>query len=170
MTPGVKKILLSQKTWANHLADEEAAIALREEENASKHTSKQIAGRQKRSSTIQNALATPSVDVEMSDAAEPAEQPKPLTLEERQRDVHPLLRIKAPEMPTEEEIEALLSAPPLSYNAARAAPSASTAPPRLFCEICGYWGRVRCMKCGVRVCGLECQRQHDDTNCQKFWA
>lgn len=27
---------------------------------------------------------------------------------------------------------------------------------RVFCEMCGYWGRVKCMKCGVRVCGLDC--------------
>lgn len=172
MTPGVKKILLSQKTFANHLADEEAAIALREEEATSRSAARPAAAKTKRSSLAQQATPT---DVEMSDALDQgtevdAHNSGPTSHEEEEEEEHPLLRINAPPMPTEEEINALINSEPLSYNAARAAPSTSTAPRRQFCEICGYWGRVRCMKCGVRVCGLECQRQHDETNCQKFWA
>ena len=85
-------------------------------------------------------------------------------------DDDPFLKSHVPPLPTQAEIDALLAAPPLSYNAARAAPTTSTAPPRQFCEICGYWGRARCMKCGVRVCGLECKTQHDETRCAKFYA
>lgn len=33
-------------------------------------------------------------------------------------------------------------------------------PPRYFCEVCGYWGRVRCTKCGARVCALDCLEVH----------
>ena len=110
-------------------------------------------------------------DVEMSDAPEGLNESEQTgSSGAPQQELHPLLKVSVPHMPSPEEIEALLAAPPLSYNAARAAPSASTAPPRQFCEICGYWGRVRCMKCGTRVCSLECQRQHDDSSCQKFWA
>ena len=163
MTPGVKKIVLSQKTFANHLADEEAAIALREEEAASKP--RPSASRTKRASLSQSN----TVDVEMSDAPPQNEQSATRGAEDH-LDEEPLLKINVPPAPTEEELKALLAIPPLSYNAARAAASTSTAPPRQFCEICGYWGRVRCMKCGVRVCGLDCQRQHDDSSCQKFWA
>ena len=169
MTPGVKKILLSQKTFANHLADEEAAITLRKEEEAAKQSAKQNVGKSKRASTMRQA--TTQEDVEMSDVPDntmsaAAPQAEAVTAQ----DVHPLLKVNVPNMPSPEEIEALLSAPPLSYNAMRAAPSTTTAPPRQFCEICGYWGRARCMKCGVRVCSLDCQRQHDDSSCQKFWA
>ena len=73
---------------------------------------------------------------------------------------------------SEAEIEALLSAPPLTYNAARSAPPppGSAPPKRVFCEICGFWGRVRCMKCGARVCGLECRTAHDESRCLKFYA
>lgn len=70
---------------------------------------------------------------------------------------------------TAEEIEVLLSAPPLPYAAARSAPPGANAPPqRVFCEICGFWGRVKCLKCGSRVCGLECKSAHDESRCIRF--
>ncbi|KAL1306031.1 hypothetical protein AAFC00_004159 [Neodothiora populina] len=76
--------------------------------------------------------------------------------------------------PTTAEIESLLSASRLRYSAARSAPppallAGSARPPRrVFCEICGYWGRVKCMKCGARVCGFECQSAHDESRCIRF--
>lgn len=80
-----------------------------------------------------------------------------------------LLSPPAPLTATTAEIEALLSAPQLSYNAARSAPSSAAAPPqRVFCEMCGYWGRVRCLKCGSRVCGLECKSAHEESRCIRF--
>jgi zinc finger HIT domain-containing protein 1 len=80
-----------------------------------------------------------------------------------------LLSPPAPLTATTAEIEALLSAPQLSYNAARSAPSPATAPPqRVFCEMCGYWGRVKCLKCGSRVCGLECKSAHEESRCIRF--
>ncbi|KAJ9621036.1 hypothetical protein H2203_007623 [Taxawa tesnikishii (nom. ined.)] len=67
------------------------------------------------------------------------------------------------------EIEALLSAPPLAYNAACSAPpSASAPPPRVFCEMCGYWGRAKCLKCGARICGVDCREAHDESRCLRF--
>ena len=171
MTPGVKKILLSQKTFANHLADQEAAIALRAEETASKSATRQPPTKSKRRSSGVHASISTSVDTETADARNFKEVSDPSTINESQeQSEHPLLKINLPATPTEEEISALISTEPLSYNAARVGPTKSTAPPRQFCEICGYWGRARCMKCGVRICDLECQRQHDETSCQKFWA
>ncbi|KAI5797864.1 hypothetical protein DFH27DRAFT_624728 [Peziza echinospora] len=57
---------------------------------------------------------------------------------------------------------------PLSHAAARADPPAR--PPRVFCEICGYWGKYRCLRCGARYCALECKETHEETRCQRFWV
>jgi zinc finger HIT domain-containing protein 1 len=68
------------------------------------------------------------------------------------------------------ELEALLAAPPLSYAASHAAPPPAGGPPqRQFCDNCGYWGTIKCRKCGARVCGLECKDAHEATRCLK-WA
>lgn len=158
MTPGVKKILLSQKTFNNYLADEEAMLAIQDHEH---RPAKTPVPRTKRVSLPQANSTADAMDVDLPAAvAEPAHR----------HEDHPLVQPHGPPLPTEAEIEALLAAPPLSYNAARAAPSTSTVPPRQFCEICGYWGRARCMKCGARICGVDCKNQHEETNCQKFWA
>lgn len=96
-------------------------------------------------------------------------------------DKDPLLRTRdLPKMPSDRVMQALLAEPPLSYTAARAKPldgaevstfakirTGSNAlvakPPRWFCAVCGYWGKVRCKRgCGERVCGLlECWRGHE---------
>lgn len=68
------------------------------------------------------------------------------------------------------DLEALLAAPPLSYAASHAAPTpAGGQPQRQFCDNCGYWGHIKCRKCGARVCGLECKDAHEATRCLK-WA
>ncbi|EAT80462.2 hypothetical protein HBI56_189640 [Parastagonospora nodorum] len=68
------------------------------------------------------------------------------------------------------ELDALLAAPPLSYAASHAAPPPAGGPPqRQFCDNCGYWGTIKCRKCGARVCGLECKDAHEATRCLK-WA
>jgi zinc finger HIT domain-containing protein 1 len=68
------------------------------------------------------------------------------------------------------ELDALLAAPPLSYAASHAAPPPAGGPPqRQFCDNCGYWGTIRCRKCGARVCGMECRDAHEATRCLK-WA
>jgi zinc finger HIT domain-containing protein 1 len=68
------------------------------------------------------------------------------------------------------ELEALLVAPPLSYAASHAGPPPAGGPPqRQFCDNCGYWGTIKCRKCGARVCGLECKDAHEATRCLK-WA
>ena len=73
-----------------------------------------------------------------------------------------LLASRVPPFPTDDELRALMTAPPLSYLEARAGWGDEEAryPVRIFCELCGYWGRVRCMKCGARVCALDCLEAH----------
>jgi zinc finger HIT domain-containing protein 1 len=80
-------------------------------------------------------------------------------------DADPLLRtLNLPPQPSARVIAALLAEPPLSYSAARATPlpPEKVLPRRHFCGVCGYWGRVKCGKCGERSCGLaECWRAHE---------
>jgi zinc finger HIT domain-containing protein 1 len=75
-------------------------------------------------------------------------------------------------MPTQQEIEKLLAAPPLSYLEARGpwVEEDRRKPVRRFCEICGYWGRVRCKTCGGRVCALECLGVHQEECFTKYGA
>lgn len=232
MTPGVRKILQSQKAWANYLADEEAALAVaaaaaRErggaEGGVGSGTGASAASAGAGASATPRPLAVgagrgrakdPAKDgrrrkstlkeVETVDedeqAAQVQDQPTPMDLDAaampppplpsstsnitttastapaqptsaaEDDDNDPLTRSNLPPLPTAAELQALLATPPLSYSASRAAPSTSTAPPRRFCEMCGYWGRAKCMKCGARVCGIECRDAHEETRCLKFYA
>jgi len=232
MTSGVRKILQSQKTWANYLADEEAAIAVaaaaaRERgvveggtgvggapgaatagagASATPRSLAVGAGRgrakdpakdgRRRKSTLKEVetvdedeqtvevldLPTP-MDIDAASAMPPPPLPPSAssttattivtaqpTSKVEDDDSDPLTRSNLPCLPTAQELQALLAAPPLSYSSSRAAPSTSTAPPRRFCEMCGYWGRAKCMKCGARVCGIECRDAHEETRCLKFYA
>ncbi|PGH29518.1 zinc finger HIT domain-containing protein 1 [[Emmonsia] crescens] len=94
-------------------------------------------------------------------------------------DNDPLLRSYIPSAPSEKLMQQLLAEPPLSYNASLATTAlpgrgrgtlAVSKPPRHFCSICGYWGRVKCIKCRARACGLECYRIHEETRCDRFYA
>lgn len=144
----VRRILLSQKTFANHLADEEAALAQQAQHPAtvpirqtSDNRNEGISQTEKSTSTVNDPLED-----------------------------EPLLKTYVPEAPSDELMEALTSAPPLSYNASRAELPRVTTPQRYFCEICGYWGTIKCIKCGARVCGLDCKTTHDDGRCLKFYS
>lgn len=79
-------------------------------------------------------------------------------------DTDPLLESWLPPLPTDEELRELMRAPPLTYHQARGVWTEDDGnkryPTRHFCEVCGYWGRVRCMKCGTRVCALDCLDVH----------
>lgn len=163
---------MSQKTFANHLADEEALLALQQQHPSSAaprvpalNPSRSTPNR-KRSSTSEvqstHGGASKLGDVRAGVIFSPEARDH--------RDDEPLLKSQVPSAPSEEVMEALLSGPPLSYNAARAAPPPLGKPQRHFCEICGYWGTIKCMKCGARVCGLECKGAHDDGRCLKFYA
>lgn len=77
-------------------------------------------------------------------------------------DDDPLLASAIPPFPSDEELVALMTAPPLGYAEAQVEMGEDEGryPSRAFCEICGYWGRVRCIKCGTRVCALDCLDVH----------
>jgi zinc finger HIT domain-containing protein 1 len=155
----------SQKTFANHLADEEAMLAQEGQQGGRGEVVRvwRAPGLGKRASTA--AMSPPAEDERraipksQSTVEPPVVQPDP--------ESEHLLKTYIPAAPSEAEMEALTSAPPLSYNQARAAPSVGK-PQRFFCEICGYWGSIRCMKCGARVCGLECKGAHEEGRCLRY--
>ncbi|KAI4286636.1 MAG: hypothetical protein L6R35_004113 [Caloplaca aegaea] len=175
ITPNVRRILASQKTFANHLADEEAALVSQDQQTTptQPRTSAPTLGRKaslgRRASTA--ASETLSTDNAQFAAATPAVNPGVFgdSAVEDCGTQDPLLKSYTPETPSEAVMEALLAGPPLSYNAARSAPSVGK-PQRYFCEICGYWGTVKCLRCGARVCGLKCKNTHDEGRCLKFYA
>ncbi|MCJ1229164.1 hypothetical protein MMC12_005829 [Toensbergia leucococca] len=179
ITPNVRRILISQKTFANHLADEEAAIAAQVQPAPGLSTPRSLVPKvkppsvQQKRSSLSEKISTPLVASTTSITIASTRSPLdvvPPSLEKESDVVDPLLKSYVPSAPSEATMEALLSAPPLSYNGARAAPPSSGKPPRHFCEICGYWGTIKCMKCGARVCGLECKTTHDEGRCLKFYA
>lgn len=88
------------------------------------------------------------------------------------KDDDPLLVSRIPAMPSQEEIERLLACPPLSYMEARGSWTEEDRrkPVRTFCEVCGYWGRVRCTRCGGRVCALECLGVHQEDCFTRYGA
>lgn len=172
-TPNVRRILTSQKTFANHLADEEAALASQGEQVIPAPTRtpaptlprKASAGR--RASTVASE-PTPADDPQLGTGG-PHTNTGISAADNDPGNQDPLLKSYVPEMPSPAVMEALLAGPPLSYNAARSAPSIGK-PQRHFCEICGYWGTIKCLKCGARVCGLKCKNTHDEGRCLKFYA
>ncbi|KAK8056819.1 hypothetical protein PG993_002046 [Apiospora rasikravindrae] len=205
-TPNVRKILQSQKTFANHLDD---WLALKEgggiantggtatpatggggtssSRSAAAAAAAALSGRKgsaqqhKKSETPNSRGGASSAkqqqpkqdDVEMTDAPNafggeggstilsPYRGPLPAP---HPRDDDLLLVSRVPPMPTDEELKALLAAPPLTYLEARAGWGAEDRkyPVRVFCEVCGYWGRVKCIKCGTRVCALDCLDTHHE--------
>ena len=174
---------MSQKTFANHLADEEAALSTHAPQPLATHTTrptadkptKTRASRLKRSSTSASTPTPTPTDTTASEAVSspapaPGLLPPPPNVAPSPDDTNPLLRSYIPSAPSEALLDALIAAPPLPYNMARARPSPSARPQRHFCEICGYWGRIKCMKCGARVCGLECKGTHDEGRCLRFYA
>ena len=87
-------------------------------------------------------------------------------------DSDPLLKTLHPlRNPADRVIAALLAEPPLSWSAARAEPppAEKQTPRRWFCAMCGYWGKVKCSRCGERCCGLlECWRGHEAGGCVPY--
>ena len=165
-TAGVRRILQSNKTFTNHVNDEEAQMALQAHTRIT-----QVPHNQTRSAYIDLKSSTPG-----GKRPEPARSPRqsqlgskpsrePLAGEEEH-----LLKTYGPLQPPAELIEEILSVSPLSYTAACSKPSSIGQSQRRFCEICGYWGRVRCLKCEALVCGLDCKGVHDEQRCLRFYA
>ncbi|KAI4252979.1 MAG: hypothetical protein LQ352_003976 [Teloschistes flavicans] len=173
-TSNVRRILTSQKTFANHLADEEAAMASQDQQQPTPVSSRMSAPTPSRKASVgRRSLPAAQEPSSAGDSQTRMPQtsgaPSILGASNDHESQNPLLRSYIPEAPSEAVMEALLAGPPLSYNAARSAPSAGK-PQRHFCEICGYWGTIKCLKCGARICGLECKNTHDEGRCLKFYA
>ena len=168
ITPNVRRILMSQKTFANHLADEEAAISQQQHMGTPAAAPRVKAIPTLKRASTSETQASPGSGLPQNAARASGGLSHPAARDPLDDD--PLLKSYVPSAPSEEVIEALLSGPPLPYNAARAGPPPAWKPQRHFCEICGYWGTIKCMKCGARVCGLECKGAHDDGRCLKFYA
>lgn len=163
---------MSQKTFANHIADEEAFLAL-QQQHPPPAAPRVPAPKPSRSTPNMKRSSTTEVQSTQGGASQPGTGRAGGIASSRAKDPlddEPLLKSQVPSVPSVELMEALLSSPPLSYNAARAAPPPPGKPQRYFCEICGYWGTIKCIKCGARVCGLECKGAHDDGRCLKFYA
>ena len=176
-TAATRKILLAQKTFANYIADEEALAALEQQPVATVKPRGSI-------SALNNSTAS-TLSREASSSIAPnnpsGTSVKSAAIESQTTMQTPgyaghdpsdawLLQSSVPSPPSAALLDALVSAPPLSYNAARAAPSTSGKPQRHFCEFCGYWGQIKCIKCGARVCGLVCKKAHDEERCQKYFG
>ena len=170
-TPNTKKILASGKTFAHYLDDEEAEIARTGRRDGDVEVVPTSAAQQRASKT---PLARRGLGNESSMENSPA------PAQSSSRTIGGSQGVAVTEIdgsdelepdPSEGEIQALLNAPPLTYNQARSAPPPADAPPpRRFCEVCGYFGRAKCMKCGVMTCSVMCKDAHDDQRCLKFYA
>ncbi|KAK0729158.1 hypothetical protein B0T21DRAFT_370462, partial [Apiosordaria backusii] len=228
-TPNVRKILQSQKTFANHLDDYQALLALAESNPAAvvNHpllflnnkplttsasatpaksaspapapppptTTAEKGGASKRSAAAAKRAAAKEKEEERKKARlaaaaklpEPAPPPPPPLSEEtpQEEDVE-MVDISDPPPQQQQEEKELPTYPPdgtilppykkqppvphpgdndplLVYLEARATfggEEGTKYPTRVFCEMCGYWGRVKCIKCGVRVCALDCLEAH----------
>lgn len=151
-TPTTRKILSSLKSFANHLSDEDALLQLHAQHPPSTHP----------------AHLSASVRATRRDPAPPIpeereSQPNLNQQQQQQSQSH----AHAYFIPWTVSSGCSYGLP-LSYSSARADPS-SRRVHRVFCEICGYWGKYRCFKCGARYCDLECKATHDDTRCERFW-
>lgn len=40
-------------------------------------------------------------------------------------------------------------------------------PTRPLCQVCGYWGDYKCLKCGQPYCTIACREVHNDTGCER---
>lgn len=161
-TTNTKKILASGKTFAHYLDDEEAEIARTGRRDGDLEVVPSTAAPQRASKT---PIARRNLGNESSVENSPAPGQKSTAAEVI--DVDP----SEEDASLDAELQALLNAPPLTYNQARSAPPPADAPPpRRFCEVCGYFGRARCMKCGVMTCSVMCKDTHDEQRCLKFYA
>ncbi|CAG8267460.1 unnamed protein product [Penicillium salamii] len=172
-TSAVRRILQSQKTFRNHLDDEEAAIALGATpgtvpQNAALAKGPKAARRSETPASTRKRGTGTSTPAETDVETDAEEERKPKLIKS-EYDNDPLLRSYAPPMPSDQLMQRLLAEPPLSYNAAGVKPPASAPPARHFCCLCGYWGKIRCKSCHLRTCSLDCYKIHEDSRCGAFF-
>lgn len=179
-TTNTKKILASGKTFAHYLDDEEAEIARTGRRDGETEAAASV---QRPSKAPLARRKTREGSSMSSSPAAPFTPMGPPPIPQGLHNAYTSERMEIdgpnedeaddgiPPLPSEAEMEVLLNAPSLTYKQARSAPPPPGAPPpRRFCETCGYWGRVRCMKCGVMVCSVACKDDHDQFKCLKMYA
>jgi zinc finger HIT domain-containing protein 1 len=195
-TPAVRKILQSAKTFTNHLSDFEAflsglnatstshataavapATAILTSRNSIKgirsHKKKSLidsTGSSSPSHQISAVLTSDSVLGDLNSIKPVFGAGKSVIPPHLPGDHDPLLVSRIPHMPSAEELETLLNQPPLTYLDAKGpwTEQDRRKPIRKFCEVCGYWGRVKCKTCGGRVCALECLGVHQEDCFAKY--
>ncbi|KAI8939372.1 hypothetical protein NX059_003155 [Plenodomus lindquistii] len=169
-TQNARRIIQYQRQIKHWLDDEEAQLGqvTATTSRSAGTAGRSAAGASRRQSVFTSGMATPATP----GRGTPAPSHDPTQSIDTSFGDDALLsiddRMPAPLDPN--EMEVLLNAPPLSYAASHVAPPPAGAPPqRQFCDNCGYWGSIKCRKCGARVCGLECKDAHEATRCLK-WA
>jgi zinc finger HIT domain-containing protein 1 len=63
--------------------------------------------------------------------------------------------------------QGIATLPGPTYLTAVAPPPPAHLPARAFCDVCGYWGRYRCMRCARPYCCIKCKGTHEETRCEK---
>jgi zinc finger HIT domain-containing protein 1 len=145
ISANVKRVLASTKTWVHHAADEESRLQLEAKQVPGRRpATAAAASQQKKTAATATAMMQP-VNLADTSSSEGSEW----------------LKVEAATYPSQEVVDALLRAPPLTYVAARAPASEIKTPARKFCDMCGYWGRLRCTVCGTPMCSLPCKVTHD---------
>ncbi|KAH7394152.1 hypothetical protein DE146DRAFT_121088 [Phaeosphaeria sp. MPI-PUGE-AT-0046c] len=168
-TQNARRVIQYQRQIKHWLDDEEAQLAQQQQAPVPRSA---VAGsrshaQSRRQSTFASIPPTPS---EATPGPSVPQTPVPANTDFDNDDALLSIDSSMPAPLNPDELEALLAAPPLSYASSHAAPSpAGGAPQRHFCDNCGYWGTMKCRKCGARVCGLECKDAHEATRCLK-WA
>ncbi|MCJ1252114.1 hypothetical protein MMC30_009352 [Trapelia coarctata] len=161
-TAATRKILLAQKTFTNYIADEDALALQEGQAGTSGRPRGTAAGLNRTTTTLSREVSSSVTPQTTNGGIGPGKIPTYQAFGAVPTLSNPgydpadarLLQSSVPTPPSEQILNTLISAPSLSYNAAKALPSSSTKPQRHFCESCGYWAQIRCLKCGARVCGL----------------
>ena len=170
----MRRVLASSRGWAHYAAEEDArAVGGERERERDRDRDRERDGAGSKR-TAGSARQTPRpaseavVKTEQRDATEDVvmQDAETESLGDdddigRREAEQVLLKTEMIELPSQEEIDVLLAGAPLSYAAAAAPWSQSRAPPRRFCDMCGFWGCMVCTVCGTGVCGLRCKVMHD---------
>jgi zinc finger HIT domain-containing protein 1 len=176
-TQNVRRILASERQFKHWHDEQVAQLALGAGAMVGTTTASVATGGSRRTSTAQAAQmpmhpppkpSTPRIKTEVTatKSSPLASAPTTEPAEGDSLDTKPLDSLLVtrgiPKMPTKRLMDALLAEPPLSWDAAVARPLENRLPGRHFCAVCGYWGKVRCKRCGERTCGLmECWKGHE---------
>jgi|SRR5690242_2674928 len=163
-TQNARRIIQYQRQIKHWLDDEDAQLALQQQAPPLRRETTNA--RNPQSLRRQSTMPPTSTEATPAPTAPPSRMNIDAASDDALLDVSDLM----PPPLNPATLEALLNAPPLPYSQSFAAPPPAKGPPqRQFCDNCGYWGTIKCRKCGARVCGLECKEAHEATRCLK-WA